>query len=144
MKNLSLKGRVYPTDLNHSGGVFGGWIMSKMDKAASIAIDEIILASALTVSVTDLHFKEPVKNGDIFTIYTTIEHIGKSSIKVHVDFEIKNHLSNKHYSVVDAHFTFVAIGEDGHPVPVYKVLRADATEDVVAMAKVGAHQVETP
>ena len=141
MKNLSLKGRVYPTDLNHSGGVFGGWIMAKMDKAASIAIDEIIIGQALTVSVTDLHFKEPVKNGDIFTIYTVIDHIGRSSIKVHVDFEVKNHLSNKHYSVVDAYFTFVAIGADGRPTEVEKLLRADATEDIVAMAHAGANKV---
>jgi acyl-CoA thioesterase YciA len=141
MRNLSLKGRVYPTDLNHSGGVFGGWIMAKMDKAASIAIDEIILANALTVSVTDLHFKEPVKNGDIFSIYSTIDHIGKSSIKVHVDFEIKNHLSNKLYSVVDAFFTFVAMGTDGKPTAVEGVLRADATEDVVAMAHAGANKL---
>jgi acyl-CoA thioesterase YciA len=137
MKNLSLKGRVYPTDLNHSGGVFGGWIMSKMDKAASIAIDEIILANALTVSVTDLHFKEPVRNGDIFSIYTTIENIGSSSIKVHVDFEVKNHLSNKLYSVVDAHFTFVAIDRDGKPIPVHSVLRPDAPQEIVTMAKAG-------
>ena len=140
MKNLSLKGRVYPTDLNHSGGVFGGWIMSKMDKAASIAIDEIIIGQALTVSVTDLHFKEPVKNGDIFTIYTVIEHIGRSSIKVHVDFEVKNHISNKLYSVVDAYFTFVAIDNDGNPTEVTKLLRDDATEDIVAMAHAGANK----
>lgn len=138
MKHLSLKGRVYPTDLNHSGGVFGGWIMAKMDKSASIAIDEIILGNALTVSVTDLHFKEPVKNGDIFTIYTTIDHIGRTSIKVHVDFEVKNHFSNKLYSVVDAYFTFVAIGKDGKPTVVKDILRADASEDIVAMAHAGA------
>ena len=140
MKNLSLRGRVYPTDLNHSGGVFGGWIMAKMDKAASIAIDEILIGQALTVSVTDLHFKEPVKNGDIFTIYTVIDYIGRSSIRVHVDFEVKNHLSNKHYSVVDAYFTFVAIGKDGRPTEVENLLRADATEDIVAMAHAGANK----
>jgi len=33
MKELSLKGRVFPSDLNHQGSVFGGWVMSKMDKA---------------------------------------------------------------------------------------------------------------
>lgn len=139
MKNLSLKGRVYPTDLNHSGGVFGGWIMSKMDKAASIAVEDFIQTNAVTVSVTDLHFKKPVRNGDIFTIYTDVVHIGHSSIKIHVDFEIKK-ADNKLYSVVDAFFTFVAINAEGKPVKVLDVLRDDATEDIIAMATVGANK----
>ena len=141
MRTLSVKGRVYPTDLNHSGGVFGGWIMGKMDKAASIAVDEIIKSAAVTVSVTDLHFKEPVSNGDIFYIYTEIVFIGYSSIQIHVDFKIRsidetNQLSELK-SVVDAEFKFVAI-EDKKPIAISDVLRPDATEDVVAMAEFGS------
>lgn len=138
MRTLSLKGRVYPTDLNHSGGVFGGWIMGKMDKAASICVDEILKCGAVTVFVTDLHFKKPVQNGDIFSIYTEIVNIGKSSIKIHVDFEIRKNNSNELLSVVDAFFTFVAISEDGKKTLVSDNLRPDASEDIVAMAKIGA------
>ena len=142
MRTLSVKGRVYPTDLNHNGGVFGGWIMGKMDKAASIAVDEIIKSGAVTVSVTDLHFKEPVSNGDIFYIYTEILHIGRSSILIHVDFKIRqidkeNQLSELK-SVVDAKFKFVAV-ENKKTVAICDVLRPDATEDVIAMAYMGKH-----
>ena len=41
MRQLSLKGRTYPTDLNPGGTAFGGWVMAKMDNAASIAVDDI-------------------------------------------------------------------------------------------------------
>ncbi|MDF1879456.1 hypothetical protein JHD46_07380 [Sulfurimonas sp. SAG-AH-194-C20] len=142
MRTLSVKGRVYPTDLNHNGGVFGGWIMGKMDKAASIAVDEIIKCGAVTVSVTDLHFKYPVSNGDIFYIYTEILHIGYSSILINVDFKIRsidteNELSELK-SVVDAKFKFVAL-ENKKTVAICDHLRPDATEDIIAMAYVGKH-----
>jgi len=142
MPSLSVKGRVYPTDLNHNGGVFGGWIMGKMDKAASIAVDEIIKSGAVTVSVTDLIFKEPVSNGDIFYIYTEILNIGYSSILINVNFKIRsiddeNQLSELK-SVVCAKFKFVAI-ENKKPVAICDVLRPDANKKIIAMAYTGKH-----
>lgn len=142
MKTLSVKGRVYPTDLNHNGGVFGGWVMGKMDKAASIAVDEIIKSSAVTVFVTDLHFKHPVSNGDIFYIYTDVITIGYSSILINVDFKIRsiddeNELSELK-SVVEAKFKFVAI-VDKKSVAVSNHLRPDVSEEIIAMAYMGKH-----
>ena len=143
MRTLSVKGRVYPTDLNHNGGVFGGWIMGKMDKAASIAVDEIMNSGAVTVSVTDLHFKYPVSNGDIFYIYTEILHIGRSSILINVDFKVRKIDNTSELSelksVVDAKFKFVAVNSNKKTVPICDVLRPDATEDVIAMAYLGKH-----
>ena len=135
---LALRGRVYPTDLNHMGGVFGGWIMGKMDKAASITVEGLVIGQAATVFVTDLHFKEPVKNGDIFTIYTTIDSIGRTSLRIHVDFHVRRRESNGECSVVDAIFTFVTVDEAHNKIEVLDVLRNDVEEDVRLMAKLGA------
>lgn len=137
MRELSLRGRTYPTDLNHHGKAFGGFIMSKMDKAASIAVENIILGNAVTVSVSNLVFKKPVNNGDIFSIYTEIVQIGNSSIKVYVDFQVKCYESGEDYSVTDAEFSFVAIDEQGHPVSICDLLRENVDEKVRAMVKAG-------
>jgi len=85
MRKLTLRIQAYPSDLNPIGTVFGGWIMSIMDKAASIAVYDIIDANAVTVGVTNLHFIKPVRSGDIVTVYTTIKKIGNSSISVYVE-----------------------------------------------------------
>lgn len=135
---LALRGRVYPTDLNHMGGVFGGWIMGKMDKAASITVEGLVIGQAATVFVTDLHFKEPVKNGDIFTIYTNIDSIGRTSIRIHVDFHVRRRETNCECSVVDAIFTFVTVDEAHNKIPVLEVLRHDVEPDILAMAHDGA------
>jgi acyl-CoA thioesterase YciA len=130
MRKLSLKGRTYPTDLNPGGTAFGGWVMSKMDKAASIAVDDIIKSPAVTVTVSRINFLKPIHNGDIFTIYTEITAIGNSSITIYVSVEVKNLDTNEEYEVTSSEFKFVAINTEGKPVNVRNVLRDDIDDDV--------------
>ncbi len=130
MKQIALRGRTYPTDLNPAGSVFGGWIMAKMDKAASIAVEDIVNSGAVTVSVADLHFLKPVRNGDIFTIYTEIVKIGNSSIEINVGVMVRCRESHEEYKVTEAVFTFVTVGDKGKAVNVRSVIRDDISEDI--------------
>ena len=125
MKEIALRGRAYPGDLNHSGNVFGGWIMAKMDKAASIAVEEIVDSGAVTVSVSDLHFLKPVHNGDIVTIYTEIVKIGNTSMQISVEVMVKCKKSREMYDVTEAIFTFVTVDSNGEKVKIKDVLRKD-------------------
>ena len=124
MKQLSLKGRTFPTDLNHAGTAFGGWVMSKMDKAASIQIEEVIKTPAVTVSVINLNFIRPIHNGDVFMVYTTIERIGNTSIDVGVELIVRSNEDLSEYTVTQGVFTFVAVDAKGKPVQVRSVLRS--------------------
>jgi acyl-CoA thioesterase YciA len=132
-KQIALRGRAYPTDLNHAGTVFGGWIMAKMDKAASIAVEDIVTSGAVTVSVTDLHFLKPVRNGDIFTVYTEIKKIGNSSMQIDVSVMVRCRVSHQEDEVTNAIFTFVAVDKEGNSVNVRSVLRKDISQGVVAL-----------
>lgn len=130
MRSISLKGRTYPTDLNPGGTAFGGWVMAKMDKAASIAVDDIIKSSAVTVTVSRINFLKPIHNGDIFTIYTEITAIGTSSMTIYVSVEVKDLDTNEEFEVTSAEFKFVAIDKNGKPVNVRSVLRDDISEHI--------------
>ncbi len=130
MKELALKGRAFPTDLNPAGTVFGGWIMSKMDKAASIAVEDIVLSSAVTVSVSDLHFLKPIRNGDIFSIYTEVIAIGKSSLKIKVNVQVTSKVTREEKHVTDGIFTFVTIDNENNPINVRTVIRESVSDDI--------------
>ena len=132
MKVISLRGRVFPTDLNHAGTVFGGWLMGKMDKAASIAIEDILISPAVTVAVSDMNFKRPVYSGAIFTVYTEILKIGNTSVTVDVDVRVKCRDTHEEYTVTNAKFTFVIMDEDRKPRNVRDVIRDDIDEYVRA------------
>ena len=133
MKKISLRGRAYPSDLNHSGTVFGGWIMAKMDKAASIAVEDIVDSGAVTVSVTDLNFLKPIKNGDIVTIYTETIKIGNTSIQINVHVMVRCKKFHEEYNVSEAIFTFVTVDENGKSISVADVIRDDIDDDVKAL-----------
>ena len=135
MRYLALRGRTFPTDLNHAGSAFGGFIMSKMDKAASIAVEDIVYSPAVTVSVSDLHFLKPINNGDIFSVYTEITKIGNTSITIHVMVETKCKETRKEHLVTEADFVFVTVDKDKKPVPVRTVLRDDVSEEILNLIK---------
>ena len=130
MKELSLKGRVFPSDLNHNGSVFGGWVMSKMDKASSIAVENIIRGKAVTVHVSEINFKKPIYNGNIFTIYTEIVALGNSSITIDVEVNVISHITYEETQVTTAQFKFVSIDEQGNAIPLKSVIRPNIPEYV--------------
>jgi len=123
MRYLAIRNRIYPKDLNPNGTAFGGFIMAEMDKAASIMLEEVIKGKAVTVFVDNLHFKHPLKNGDIISVYAEVTKIGRTSITLHVSFETRCVISRNEYSVCDASFVFVAINDNGKPIPVKPLLR---------------------
>ncbi len=135
MRMLSLRVRAYPRDLNPIGTIFGGWIMAKMDKSASIAVEDIVNGTAVTVAVSNLHFIKPIHNGDIVTFYTTISRIGRTSIDISVEAEVRCQSSRCEMPVTDAIFTFVSVDDKGKPIPVSSVIREGVGEEIMAMLK---------
>ncbi len=126
MRYLAIRDRVYPTDLNPNGTAFGGFIMSQMDKAASIMVEEVIVGKAVTVFVDKLHFNYPLHNGDIYSVYAEVVKLGHTSITMHITFESKCGLSKVCYNICDANFVFVAINDKGKPISIKALLRPDA------------------
>jgi len=135
MKELSMKGRVFPSDLNHNGSVFGGWIMSKMDKACSIAVESIIRGKALTVHVSEINFKKPIHNGNVFIVYTEIVALGNSSITIDVDLNVIDNITCEEIDVTTAQFKFVAVDDSGNSIPLTAVIRPNVPEYVQALLK---------
>jgi acyl-CoA thioesterase YciA len=123
MKQLSLKGRAFPSDLNHNGTVFGGWVMAKMDKAASIQVEEIIKSSAVTVTVSNLTFLSPIHSGDVIMLYTNVHKIGRTSIEISVELIVRSKEDLSEKKVTNGIFKFVAIDNSGAPALIKDVLR---------------------
>jgi acyl-CoA thioesterase YciA len=71
-----------------------------------------------TVAIDALHFIRPVKVGDVLCVYTEVDRIGKTSMKLHVEAWARRFRSHVREKVTDATFTFVAIDDDGRPRPV--------------------------
>ncbi|WP_133769974.1 acyl-CoA thioesterase [Enterovirga rhinocerotis] len=107
-----------PADTNANGDIFGGWVMSRMDQAGGIAGVERAQGRVVTVAVDAMTFIQPMKVGDVLSVYTRVIHVGRTSMKIAIEAWATRFRTDITEKVTDATFTFVAIDEDGRPVPV--------------------------
>jgi acyl-CoA thioesterase YciA len=105
-----------PSDANHVGDIFGGWIMSQVDIAGSIPAMRRARGRVATVAVKSFLFKKPVFIGDLVSLYADIVRIGRTSITVDVEvFAQRNPLDIECVKVTEATLTYVAVDENRKP-----------------------------
>jgi acyl-CoA thioesterase YciA len=105
-----------PSDANHYGDIFGGWIMAQADIAGSIPATKRARGRVATIAVNSFVFKQPVLIGDLVTFYADIVRTGRTSITVDVNvFSQRNPSDEVVVKVTEATLTYVAIGADRRP-----------------------------
>ena len=109
-----------PADMNGNGDIFGGWVLSRMDQAGGIAGVERAHGRVVTVALDAMQFIRPVKVGDVLEVYTHVDSIGRTSMKIHVEAWARRFETRIQEKVTDATFTFVAIDGEGRPRPIPK------------------------
>ena len=115
---LTVRISAMPADTNANGDIFGGWVLSRMDQAGGIAGTERALGRVVTIAVDAMTFIRPVKIGDVLEVFTEIEHVGRTSMKIHIEAWAQRYKTHTEEKVTDAVFTFVAIDEKGKPRPI--------------------------
>jgi len=107
-----------PSDTNANGDIFGGWVLSQMDQAGGIAAVEEAQGRVVTIAIDAMTFIRPVKVGDVLCVYTAVDRVGRSSIKIHIEAWAQRFRTHHREKVTDATFTFVAVDDSGRPRPV--------------------------
>ena len=107
-----------PADMNGNGDIFGGWVLSQMDVAGGTVAARVAKGRVATVAITAMTFVEPIKVGDLVTIYGEVSKIGRTSITVALETMVQRRHDPTPIQVTHGTFVFVAIDEDGRPRPV--------------------------
>jgi acyl-CoA thioesterase YciA len=120
-KELVLKVIPMPADCNANGDIFGGWVMAQVDLAGSVLPARVVRGRMATVAVNEFIFKQPVRVGDILSFFSEITRIGNTSVTVRVEVYAERFRSQGSYvKVTEASVTYVAIDDNGKPMPVPK------------------------
>jgi len=106
-----------PSDTNGAGDIFGGWIMSQVDIAASIAAYRRAKGRVVTVAVNEFQFHQPVFVGDLISCYSEITRVGRTSITVFVEVYAERNRDGVEecIKVTEATLTFVAVDKARNP-----------------------------
>ncbi len=111
-----------PHMANNIGSVFGGVIMSLMDRVAAVAAMRHAGCPVVTVAVDQIDFHEPIRLGEVVTAYAAVNFVGRTSMEVGVRFEAENPLTRERRHTNSSYLTFVGIDADRRPVPVPQVV----------------------
>lgn len=106
-----------PSDVNANGDIFGGWVLSQMDVAGGIVASRRAQGRVVTVAVQAMTFHEPIRVGDLVSIYGRVTRVGRTSITVALETVVERRLDPAEIKVTEGHFVYVAIDDNGRPRP---------------------------
>lgn len=107
-----------PHQVNNLGHVFGGELLSMVDRAAAVAAMRHAGTAAVTVSIDRVDFREPIYTGELVTCTARVNFVGRTSMEVGVRVEAENLLSGNKRHTNTCLLTFVAIDENHRPCAV--------------------------
>ncbi|GGI94985.1 putative acyl-CoA thioester hydrolase YkhA [Alicyclobacillus cellulosilyticus] len=113
---------VLPPDTNNLGTMFGGRVMAYVDKIASIAGMRHARRTVVTASTDSFDFLQPIRVGEAIRLEAFVTWTHRTSMEVFVKIETENLMTGEVKLNGTSYLTFVALGDDGRPVPVPPVI----------------------
>ncbi len=113
---------VLPSETNPIGNMFGGELLARMDRAASIAARRHSRRIVVTASVNHVAFNKMIPLGSVVTVEAKVSRAFSSSMEVYMDVFIEDRESGERSLSNEAIYTFVAVNEMGQPVRVPEIV----------------------
>lgn len=113
---------VLPSETNPLNNLFGGELLARMDRAASISARRHSRRIVVTASVNHVAFNRSVPLGSVVTIEAKVSRAFKSSMEVYLDVWIEDRESGECIKANEAIYTFVAVDETARPVRVPELI----------------------
>ena len=109
---------VLPSETNPLNNLFGGELLARMDRAASIAARRHSRRIVVTASVNHVAFNKAIPLGSVVTVEAAVSRAFKSSMEIFIDVWVEDRESGQRSKANEAIYTFVAVDETGSPVNV--------------------------
>jgi uncharacterized protein (TIGR00369 family) len=104
-----------PNMANNLGHVFGGVILSLVDRVGAVTAIRHSRQPCVTVSVDRVDFHEPIYLGELVIANASVNFVGRTSMEVGVRIEAENLVTGKRRHTNSCYVTFVAIDGQGRP-----------------------------
>jgi acyl-CoA hydrolase len=103
---------------NSQGNVHGGYIMKLVDEAGALAAIKHSRSHVVTVVMDSMTFMEPIYVGNLVTLESELTYVGTTSMEARVTVIAENVLTGVVSHTNTAYLVYVAIDQQGRPVPV--------------------------
>src|SRR4051794_33690212 len=115
---LSMTILMTPDMSNFAGNVHGGILLKYLDQVAYTCATRYARTYAVTLSVDQVVFREPVHVGELVTFQASVNRAFRTSMEIGVRVTTQDLVRQVVRHTNSCYFTMVALGPDGRPVPV--------------------------
>lgn len=112
---------VLPSETNPLNNLFGGELLARMDRAASISARRHSRRITVTASVNHVAFNRAIPLGSVVTVEAKVSRAFNTSMEIYIDVWIEDRESGIRTKANEAIYTFVAVDETGNPIPVPQI-----------------------
>jgi acyl-CoA hydrolase len=112
---------VLPSETNPLNNLFGGELLARMDRAASIAARRHSRRITVTASVNHVAFNRAIPLGSVVTVEAKVSRAFNTSMEIYIDVWLEDRESGIRTKANEAIYTFVAVDETGNPVAVPQI-----------------------
>lgn len=112
---------VLPGETNPLNNLFGGELLARMDRAASITARRHSRRICVTASVNNVAFNKSIPLGSVVTIEAKVSRTFRTSMEIFLDVWIEDRESGNRQKANEAIYTFVAVDETGRPIQVPEI-----------------------
>lgn len=109
---------VLPSETNPLNNLFGGELLARMDRAASISARRHSRRIVVTASVNHVAFNKSIPLGAVVTVEASVSRAFNTSMEIYLDVWIEDRESGFKSKANEAIYTFVAVDETGTPVEI--------------------------
>jgi acyl-CoA hydrolase len=117
-RELTLRFLAEPSDVNFGGKMFGGSVMKWIDLAGYACAAGWAGRYCVTAYVGGIQFERPIAIGDLVECRARVLLTGRTSMHIAVDVESRPPAADAYTHTTHCLMVFVAVGEQGRPVPV--------------------------
>lgn len=127
---------VLPEDSNSRGNIFGGRVLSLVDKCAAIVGLRHARTEVVTAGLDSVDFRSGARIGHIVVLQGRLNAVFGSSMEIEVDVHAEDPMTGVRNLTTKAYVTMVSLGPDGRPTPVPRlVLGTDEERERFAAAE---------
>ena len=119
---------VLPNDTNNLNNLFGGRLMEWMDIIGGIAAHRHCRRVVVTATVNQVAFHSAIPYASIVTLEAKVSRAFNTSMEVFIDVWVEDAVSGVRSKSNEAIFTFVAVDQNGAPLPVQAVIAESEIE----------------
>ena len=138
MSSIVLRFTAEPRTVNANGKVQGGTVMSWIDEAAQTCANRWANRDCVTVATGAMRFLRPILIGDLVEVEARLVFTGTTSMNIAVQVRSGNVIRGEMHIVTDCLTVFVAVDEEGRPLPV-AAWSPETPGDMALAERVRAH-----